>query len=68
MFIGLVQLQVERPTELVVNNQGQYIIVANSYQMQILKSVVDFGDLQGESEPKIMLDSICSLNFDSLPL
>lgn len=36
--------------------------------MQILKSTVDFGDLQGESEPRIVLDSICTLNFDSLPL
>lgn len=70
MIIGLSQLQIDAPTELVVNNQGSYIIVANEQTLQILKSYVDFGGMNDEmpGEPKIVLESMCTLNLDSLPV
>lgn len=51
---------------MVVNNQGTHILVANDQEIQILKSYVDYGGF-GE-DPKIVLDNLCTLNFESLPI
>ena len=44
MLIGLVELQITEPTEIVLNNQGSLIIISNQTQIQIMKSVIDFSD------------------------
>mgnify|MGYP007025762860 CR=1 FL=1 len=44
LVIGLEQLQIKEPSEIVLNNQGNFIIVSNLTQIQILKSVIDFGN------------------------
>jgi hypothetical protein len=46
LVIGLEQLQIKEPSEIVLNNQGNFIIVSNLTQIQILKSVIDFGNQQ----------------------
>lgn len=41
-------------------------MVANDQEIQILKSFVDYGGFN--DDPKIVLESLCTLSFDSLPI
>lgn len=44
LIVGLTELEIDSPKELVTNNQGSYMIVSNNQMVEILSSVVDLGN------------------------
>ena len=52
MLITHCKLSLEKPCELVVNNQGSFILVSNGTQVQIIRSLIEFGN---QNNHKIIL-------------
>ena len=46
--VGLTQVQLEQPGELVANNQGSIIMASNAQSVEIFKSSIDLGFVQGD--------------------
>ena len=60
LVIGLAQVQIPAPEELVINNQGSFMLVSNKDQIQIMTSAVD--------NDKIQINSLCILDKMNLPV